>query len=65
MDGYFDQSARYLSYAMPPTPEDAMHLTRVGAALFSITLCLPASAQVIDACVKNDGSLRIVSSPAE
>ena len=42
-----------------------MHLARAGAALFSITLCLPASAQVIDACVKNDGSLRIVSSPTD
>ena len=42
-----------------------MHLARVGAALFITTLCLPASAQLIDACVKNDGSLRIVGSPAD
>ena len=33
-----------------------MHSAGIGAALFSITLCFPASAQVIDVCVKNDGS---------
>lgn len=42
-----------------------MHLTRVGAVLFIATLCFPASAQIIDACIKNDGSLRIVGSPAD
>ena len=65
MDESFKPSTSYLSYATPPTPEDAMHLTRVGAAFFITTLCFPASAQTIDACVKNDGSLRIVSSPTD